>query len=290
MMPKTHGCSAEDQAKFAQMSDEALEEILRLDAQNTEGDAMDIDTILYITEVLAARKKGKEETHTNAEAALQSFRENYFPLTESKENNPAIKIVPSKKKRKHWLSRTTAVAAVLAVVLCAGSVLTVVGSHPMESFASWTKEIFSFLQITPGDEEFSVPSYSHSLASLLEVAEEYNIPISFLPMWLPDEYDAYDIRVWETPNSNTVTGIYQNSDAQELKIVIKVYLDSHIQQLEKTEDLFEVYSHSGIDFYIYDNFDLYQVSWMEQNCEFYLAGEISLDQLYEILDSINMEE
>ena len=44
-------------SKFNKMSTEELDEILRLDFQLPDGEGLDEDTILYITEVIASREK-----------------------------------------------------------------------------------------------------------------------------------------------------------------------------------------------------------------------------------------
>ena len=63
-----------DYSKYDEMSTEALEQILRLDFQASEDSESDIDAILYISEVIAKRKKPSAED--DVDVAWKQFKTN----------------------------------------------------------------------------------------------------------------------------------------------------------------------------------------------------------------------
>ena len=103
-------------SKYDAMTTEELEEILRLDAQALEEQESDTETILYIMEVLAARKRNNGHTGKTALEAYESFKQNYMPKTDDN-------IIPIKTRRRlpRWVRGLVATAAVLAI-LFTGSV------------------------------------------------------------------------------------------------------------------------------------------------------------------------
>lgn len=77
-MPDYKNRRQTDFSVFNHMSTEDLENILRLDAQNSEGGEEDTDLILYIMEVLADRDHNENEKST--EEAFRSFQKNCYLL------------------------------------------------------------------------------------------------------------------------------------------------------------------------------------------------------------------
>ena len=70
----------QDYSKFDTMSNETLEEILRMDALLLEGETPDPDAILYIMEELAQRERRNKSEHApDVEAAWRSFNLHYRP-------------------------------------------------------------------------------------------------------------------------------------------------------------------------------------------------------------------
>ena len=77
-----------DFSRYEAMTTEELEEILRLDAEAPEGAGSDTELILYILEVLASRKNAKNITGNTAQAAWESFQQNYMPEEPQKSVEP----------------------------------------------------------------------------------------------------------------------------------------------------------------------------------------------------------
>ena len=69
--------STRDFSHLDKLSTEELQEILRQDSL-LDDDSSDIDTILYITNLLASRASSSDDSK-DVEAAWKSFKENYYP-------------------------------------------------------------------------------------------------------------------------------------------------------------------------------------------------------------------
>ena len=51
-------------------------------------------------------------------------------------------------------------------------------------------------------------------------------------------------------------------------------------------DFAEIYSHENIDYYIFSNLDQNRVAWMTASYECYISGELSIEDIKLMIDSI----
>ena len=58
------------------------------------------------------------------------------------------------------------------------------------------------------------------------------------------------------------------------------------KQVEKSDDLFEVYTIGGIDYYIFSNSAKLQAKWSIGEFECIIVGSITLDEMKAMIDSI----
>ena len=283
-MPDNKNRRQTDFSLFDKMSTEELENILRLDAQNSEGDESDTDLILYIMGVLADRDHNEDEKST--EEAFRAFQENCYPLGTSEKDlkkGSGEKSHPSKAK---WLRSSLTAAAMVALVLL--TTLSVKGNRfdLWGKLANWTQDIFHFGENYDKKDGEPAERCDVIFSSLREILESNNISTELIPTWIPDEYDFFDIHVSETPERTTVIASYRDTFDNEITIQIKDYLNKHVQQIEKGEDFFDVYQIDGINYYIFNNQIQYHAVWITDSCECYISGDMALEELYKMLDSI----
>lgn len=88
-MSEKEYCGIQGFSKYDEMTTEELQEILRLDAENTEGQDTDVETLLYITGVLAERRKKNDQTGNTAQEAYEIFKQHYMPEIDNKDSVPA---------------------------------------------------------------------------------------------------------------------------------------------------------------------------------------------------------
>lgn len=262
-----------DMSIFDAMTTEELEEILRLDAQAPEEQESDTEKILYIMEVLAERNKG--HTGKTALEAYESFKQNYMPETD---NN----VIPMKTKRRcpRWIRSLTAAAAVLAFLLVGTVTARAFGFNFWKTVIQWTQETFHF-----GDWGSSNTNNNLPYASLQEALEKGNTPVWLVPTSITEGFVLTDIKVDQNPLKKRYTAIYTKAE-KELVITVRDYLDTGPFYNEQSEGLAEEYTVSGITYYLFANVDCNRAYWLYESYECDISGDISIDELKEMINSI----
>lgn len=289
-MPNTKNRGNTDFSRFDTMTNEELEEILRLDAENTEGGESDTDMLLYVMEVLTDRKRNQFQPARSAEDAFQSFRENYspieFPINDQEED--PVKCISGEpiRRKARWLHRAVVAAAMIAVVFFTSISAQAFGFDLWGTIAKWTQEVFHFRPESREEIKGPIDDYDESLSTLQEALGKKEIPINIIPRWIPDGYECYDLNILDTPKSTTIVASYQNNQGQKIKIQVKQHSDNYVQQVEKGNEYFEIYNVNGDQYYIFNNSEMYYACWTSSNSECCILGSITLDQLYKMLDSI----
>lgn len=282
-MPNHQNRGNEDFSRFDTMTDEELEEFLRLDAQNTQGEDTDTQTLLYVMEVLAERKRTSNPGKT-AKQAFETFKQYYMP-TEDLEIVSATAAVHKTAKPRRWLRSLTAVAATVAIVFLCSITASAFGYDIWETVAKWTQETFHFgtgVQVEQNEPE---AVGNQNLDSFQTVLISNNIPLSLSPTWFPAGYELVDTEVKESPVQLLIAALYQMEE-REVKIQIKKYLGSDVQQVERSEGLVETYESEGITYYIFSNNDLLRAVWINEDYECYISGHLTIDELKMMVDSI----
>lgn len=282
-MPNTQNRGNKELSRFDNMKDEELEELLRLDAQKTEGEESDLETILYVMEVLAARKRNSDNSGKTAQEAFKSFKENYMPHTDSETEENSVHS-PTRQPRR-WLRSLSAVAAALAIVVMCSVTANAWGFDIWGTVAKWTQETFSFgngseLHLT----EPTVEGPGEMSALQQELVKQ-KIQTPLVPAWFPEGYELADVRVDETPVQLTIIAIYRNGE-QEIKIQIRRYLGADPQLVEKSGSLVEVYEADGITYYIFSNYGQLRAAWINESYECYISGELTVEEAKRMIDSI----
>lgn len=267
--------------KYDTMTTEELEEILRLDVDALEGQESDTELLLYVMEVLASRKRNTSHTENTAHRAYESFKKNYLPEVEEKIIASEKKI--SAKKPLRWLRSLSAVAAVLVIILLGSVTAKAFGCDIWEAVVQWTQETFHFGSAreidgpdTDGDLEFS---------SLQDALAYAGIEEKLVPTWMPEGYKLVRITVDLTPIQNIYNALYQNGE-NELVVTVRNHLRSTPQYVEQSEDLLDTYESSGVTYYLLSNNDCTQAVWIKESYECYILGDLTIDELKMMIDSI----
>ena len=268
-----------DFSKYDAMSTEALEEILRLDAEAPEGQESDEELLFYVMGVLADRRNNTEFTGKTALEAYESFKQHYLPEEDQIESVPA-----GKRRSICWFRSLTAAAAALVIVVGLSVSAEAFGWDFWNVVAKWAKETFSFV----GDgTDASEPDTKVDLefGSLQEALEWHRRDSNIVPMWFPERYEVETVRVDVTPLQELFSARYRDGE-HTIKITIRSYLDAEPEQIERSDDLLEIYPVSGIDYYIFANHEQIQTVWIIDSYECYISGELTIDETKAMIDSI----
>lgn len=286
-MPDTQNRNEDVFAKYNAMSTEELQQILREDASKPEGqEETSTEALFYIMEVLAQRRRARNEGKT-PEEALEAFHK-YYEEDEVPSNTEREPVVRKKNSTApNWVKRMVAAAAIIILIFSGSITAKAFGFDLWEVIVKWTQETFHFGYINNGDTTEQEPKEEDSVAYAgLEAAlNEFDVTAPLVPSWIPEGYVEADVRTFDTPKQRQFTAIYQCDD-KVIKIWIENYLDSSPLQIEQDESVVEVYENGGIKYYIFSDTDSLQAAWVYENFSCYISGPLSLSEIKQIIDSI----
>ena len=172
-----------DLSQYDSMPTEALEQVLRADAETPAEQESDIELILYVMEVLARRKKENQQSGKTAQQSWESFQQHYLPEQEIQKQKT------KKLSGRPWLRRIAACAAVVILILCIPLSSRALSLEELwDVVARWAKETFSFVS---GDvEQISEPEATDDIeyTSLQDLLKRNNRPYDMIPTWIPEGF------------------------------------------------------------------------------------------------------
>ena len=278
-MSEKQNCGIRDFSKYDEMTTEALEEILRLDAEMTEGQESDTEKLLYIMEVLTERRKKNDRTGNTAQEAYELFTQHYMPETEN--TNPVSVKKNQPKNRQLRLVRSLAATAAVLVILIAGSVTArAFGIDVWKAVIQWTQETFHF-----GEWGNANPNNNLSFKSLQEALVNHKVTTPLAPTWFPDGYKFAEITIDQSPLQKTYRAQYTDGE-QELIITLREYLDGEPLYVEQSDGLIEKYEVEGITYYLFSDINVVKAVWINGSYECNIMGNVTIDDLKKMIDSI----
>lgn len=272
----------EDLSRFDSMSTEELQEILRKHTHGELETEPDTQDLFEIMEVLSKRRQQQNpQAFRSDEEAFAEFRKHYMPKESRTVAQHKATKLPSRPLRT--------IAAVLAVVLIltAGTTITAkaLNYDIWRKFANWTTEIFHF---TNSDgPSLTEPSKTVNIEfnHLREALVPFGIEEELVPSWLPDGYKHKDVLVMQSPNETSVHAIYESED-ERLIIRVRQSIGVEPEQIEKNDELLEIYTVDGVEFYIFSNTESLQATWNIGEFECIIGGNITLEEMKKMIDSI----
>lgn len=268
-----------------------LEELLALEAANLDATEPNADFIATVLEVIAERESAQDEEMT--EQAWKDFQE-YYSLRKQEEtetDNDEEAPHDHRRKTEHRqrspklirVIRIGIVAAVLVVLLCG----TAFGWNIFQAVADWTEETFHFLT---GQERQAPDEEDIFRAQRLSV--EKRTDIASVPSWAPDETSTNG-----SPKDNIRTdrvAVYASYLAGTREFTVRIIIhdtppETYIGTYQKDATIEEEYSAGGICHYIVGNNETISAMWVNGCVEGYIQGELTLEELRQMIDSIYEE-
>lgn len=269
-------------AHYDSLSTGELQEILRKHAHGELETEPDTDELYYIMEVLAQRREQQNpQTFRSDEEALYDFCKHYIP-TEKSAVPPKIIWFPNR------ILKTVAAVLVAVLILTVGTSITAEALQIdiWGKFANWTKEIFQFTD-TPQGTAAANPEKENNLElkSLQDALAKENIAEKLVLTWMPEGYKSKDLQVIRTPRVLNINAIYEKNEL-ELVINIRRTIGTPAHQVEKNDDLLEVYVVDGVEYYIFSNVETMQAAWIIGEFECQIIGKITIEEMKEMINSI----
>ena len=282
-MPQNNDRKERDFSRYDALSTEELSEILRLDSEAPEGNGLDIDTLLYITGVLAERKE-TTNTGKTAQEAWSSFQQNYL---ESEDACPvATEDMKPTKTGKPWIRRM--IAAILVVVLLVSVPLSVKALNWEDirnAVVQWAKETFSFIRGDQRNADGPRAGDSREYDSLQEALKLTGQEFNLIPTWIPEGYVLEKIDIDKTPFQKDYIALYVK-DEQFYNICVRVYIESDPQRIEANENVIDTIVTADNEYHILSNNGLNKVVWSQDSYECSISGDLTIDELKQMINSI----
>lgn len=284
-MPDTRNRRDSEFAKYDAMSTEELQRLLREDASKPVGEESDTDVLFYVMEVLAKRRKERNEGKS-PEEALESFKKHYNTDNEISSDSESVPATPRRRSIGRWMQSLAAAAAILVFIIGGSITAHAMGFDLWEIISKWTQETFHFGYVSDTSESNAPDKEdTQSYTGLQDALLASDIQISLAPTWLPNGYIEMDVKTEDTPIQRRYAVVYQSGE-NTIRIRIVDYLSGTPSQIEKSDALLEIYSVSGINYYIFENNGQLQAVWINQNFECYISGPLTLSEIKEMIDSI----
>lgn len=276
-MPQNNDRKNNDYSRYDALSTEELSEMLRLDSEAPEGNGLDIDTLLYITGVLAERNQSTNTEKTSQEA-WNSFQQDYMESGDghAADEKPA-------KNHKPVICRILAAAAVLVLIISIPLTARALNWGDIYGVViQWAKETFSFVT---WDTDAPSAKTTRQYASLQEALEQMEQQTVLIPSWIPEGYALQKIDLDETPFQRSYVAMYTNGE-KVLTIGVYSYLETDPRRVEATADVLETYTRDNRTYYIVSNKDRIKGVWIQGSCECYIVGDLTIDEMKRMIDSI----
>ena len=277
-------------SKFDKMDTSVLEAILRADFDAPEAERLDVEVIIYISNLLAERQ---EIPQPDVNKAKEEFFKYYYPLEKSiydfddeDENNFEVetdtnkaastmdKVLPFRKR----LWRKFASAAAVFVIFMFGGTLTAYafGYDPFAAVARWNDEHFWFEK-------------QINTTEITDILSDYSDVEHLVPKWLPEGYEFENVNIVQYPNGRIIRSSFvKNVDNEEFHICINYKQDlDNVQTIyEKTDDDAIIYDKGGVEHYIIQNSTNLTIVWLSNDLECSIVGSFSVAEAKKIINSL----
>jgi len=153
-------------------------------------------------------------------------------------------------------------------------------------FAKWGKEVFQFAE-DPQDKTVEEPEKENNVEvkSLQDALDLYMVTEKLVPTWLPEGFVSGKTQIVDSPKVRIFFTPFKKGET-ELTITIRQSIGAPANWVEKSDGLFEIYTADGIDYYIFSNCSNLQAKWSVGNFEGTIAGQIALEDMKKMIDSI----
>lgn len=287
-MPGSYHKRKKDFSEYDSMTDEQLRQILREDAEKTEGDEeMDQERLLYIMEVLAERRKKRNE-EKDPYAAWESFQKYYASEDEHSVDPDDNAVMDTKVRRsrgKGWKQGLIAAAAAIALFVGGAATAGAFRQGTLNVVAKWTQELFYFSSTDDSKPGEWGPCYDTSFDSLQAALDKYGVTQKLAPTWMPEGYETMEVYVYVTPQQRRFYGAYQNGD-NLVMVNIRDYISAAPARIEQSSGLIELYESGGVEYYLFENNGKMVAAWFNDGFECSITGPISITEMKKMIDSI----
>ena len=280
------------------LSIEELEALLKL-----SGDPNDVELLFdtVVEEVVAREREKPTGRLPDVDAAWDELQARYQTMPDtgshpqfqeqSTDSTAAEPLIPvPDKPRRASLSKAVRLAAVMAaaVALCLALMVgaQAAGADIFGALARWTDDTFHF-------ETWSAePIYCEALHNTIqEVLDTQGILGEFAPSWYPEGFDIANTVIIEDELGVSIRILLSNEAGDSIVISVEQYKQERFvdpQTFEIEAETVKEYPSNGKIYYIFANEDSITAAWSDGMILQKIWGELTLQELKTIIDSIGV--
>lgn len=269
------------------MRTEELEQLLT--QETFAGETVDAAYIEAIMGVMDDREK--EEGMTVVHEAWKDFRENYIghedAYLDDIAQEPDLDHLNRSSKKKLPVLRIAAIAAAVTVLLCGTA--SALNLNVWQVFVNWTADVFGF---EAPYADVTGKNAAEDVFRQLRIVVEKETDIPVVPNWAPDGTTAVEnISVADTSKGIRFRGDYE-VDGRGFTIRIVIYNmppADYTVKYQKDDIDVQTVDINGVLHYIASNRDNVGVTWINDRVEGSIQGELSQEDLEQMVTSIYEE-
>ena len=159
------------------------------------------------------------------------------------------------------------------------------GFNIWRAVAVWAQETFHFQLGDKVDTEDPEPTRNLLYSSLEEAIYKLEKTSGVVPTWIPDGFELIELITDENPVQKNYIAVYKNGD-KYLKITIRSHQGAYPEQIEQEEGNGDISVADGIEYHYFSNLDQNRVAWVNGSYECYISGDVTVEQLEKMVDSI----
>lgn len=288
-------------ADLEQMSTANLEKLLLQDFQDPESGEEHMDELYYAARLLAERNP---DSNPAPNQAWEIFQEKYLPFAEARSAcsedgaTPSSDAAPGRRQLRfrRWGVRGILVAAALAALLLSASVAAAAAGHDLwRMLARWTDEVISIApgQVTRVDpDEIRIPEEGTEYSNLQEALDDCGLTLPVAPKWIPEGLELIQLIVDTNDPTSLAFVTYYHGDDTTLLISLHIFLTREdgghggYGDFQKDEGDPIPYEAGGITHLLSTNAGRPIALWVNGPVEGSIIGDITMDELKQIIDSI----
>ena len=191
--------------------------------------------------------------------------------------------VSSSKNKIIYLFRNVAIAAVLVTILCC----TAFGTNFCKIIVNWATDSFSFLTMS----DLSVAQNEDPTEHLRTVVSSVtDVPV--VPSWMPEGTAPINSPSLSKRNNRTIIGAGYLIDNRQISVQIVVFQHTiqNSQTYQKNKSAGYEYVSGGVTHYFSENMDNWCAIWANENVECSIQGQLTEEELQQMIDSIYQKE
>lgn len=277
-----------------ELSTRQLEDLLY---QTLNDEQENVEYITYILEVIEAREKNNPENHlSDVRLAWEDFQEKYNSPDSEKTSLYDFEVLGSDedsqskhkdKTRTITLGRKIMLAALVAC-LAFSMAISASGIDIAKVIASWTQNIFSFSypQSTGSTSSHIAEDQGEAFGNLQDALDAVEIDEFNAPTFIPDGFvQDGDVVVFSHLMSKEIQAYFTFED-RTISISVTKFNESYSVQHEKDGNPVETYDINGITHYLFTNNGRTTAAWNTNSSECSIRGDITLEEMKAILNSM----